>query len=440
MGAGASSGDKGKGKEVDMDVGETGVNMGSDAVPGGGEDDDEGGGGKGEKKKKNTYKHLIKGLPGACLNPLIGNVASCRSRGDRMVCPHPLSWRDLLPIRPRGSSFPRCVLLMHRCGTRKTFNEEGRLLDDHNAGSAKTTHTHTPIRHASPRRRFHSQPRRTQRRKWPRDPVFSLLTCPQWNANALVVESAQAREDRRKRVSVRTVSMRPHPLTSPSHLLCSRVQKELKRLAKAQQQQHGQQQEHVPLQAPVPTMAPATSLKSQGSGTPLGNPSTPRSGVMSGGTPRPGSAVPRPGSTISRPSTAVGTPAATPVQPVQSVAKPPVPRPGSTVPRPGSTIQGLPPRPPSTHPTTPVTSMKVSTPYGDQPRGQKRPRDEGNPSQMTNGSNGNGALNGNSNGTAPVSAGVVPPKPFLGAKAGSGGVRPRPVKKPRVVSIHLSLN
>ncbi|RXW17290.1 hypothetical protein EST38_g8566 [Candolleomyces aberdarensis] len=240
-----------------------------------------------------------------------------------------------------------------------------------------------------------------------------------WNANALVLESAQAREDRRKR-------------------------KELKRLANLakaqQQQQQGQQQEQtaqppapgVPLQAPVPTTAPVTSFKSQGSGTPLGNPSTPRSAVVSGGTPRPGSTVPRPGSTISRPGTASGTPAATPVQPVQSAAKPPVPRPGSTVPRPGSTIQGLPPRPPSTHPAPPVTSMKVSTPYGDQPRGQKRPRDEANPGQMTNGSNGNGALNGTSNGTAPVSGGVVPPKPFLSAKAGSAGVRPRPVKKQRV--------
>lgn len=29
------------------------------------DDDDVGAGGKGEKKKKNTYKHLIKGIPGA---------------------------------------------------------------------------------------------------------------------------------------------------------------------------------------------------------------------------------------------------------------------------------------------------------------------------------------------------------------------------------------
>lgn len=30
-------------------------------------DDDDGPGGKGEKKKKNSYKHLIKGVPGALM-------------------------------------------------------------------------------------------------------------------------------------------------------------------------------------------------------------------------------------------------------------------------------------------------------------------------------------------------------------------------------------
>ena len=145
MGAGASGGDKGKGKEVDMDVGETGVNMGLDAVPGGGDANDEGGGGKGEKKKKNTYKHLIKGLPGACLSLSLEMWRVVAAVEIGWFVRHPLSWQDMLPIRLRRSSFLRCVLLMHRCATRKTFNEEGRLLDNHNAGSAKTTHTHTPI-------------------------------------------------------------------------------------------------------------------------------------------------------------------------------------------------------------------------------------------------------------------------------------------------------
>ena len=47
---------KGKGKAADVDLGD-----------GGDADDDEG---KGEKKKKNTYKHLIKDIPGVLLSPL----------------------------------------------------------------------------------------------------------------------------------------------------------------------------------------------------------------------------------------------------------------------------------------------------------------------------------------------------------------------------------
>ena len=44
---------KGKGKAAEVDLGD-----------GGDGDDDEG---KGEKKKKNTYKHLIKDIPGVLL-------------------------------------------------------------------------------------------------------------------------------------------------------------------------------------------------------------------------------------------------------------------------------------------------------------------------------------------------------------------------------------
>lgn len=49
--------DKGKAKEV---VG----TPGSSGVADGGDGDDDEATGKGEKKKKNTYKHLIKGVPG----------------------------------------------------------------------------------------------------------------------------------------------------------------------------------------------------------------------------------------------------------------------------------------------------------------------------------------------------------------------------------------
>lgn len=71
-GAGASgaSGDKGKGKEVDVGMGEAGGNVGSEALPEADGDDEDGGGGKGDKKMKNSYRHLIKGLPGAFLYSL----------------------------------------------------------------------------------------------------------------------------------------------------------------------------------------------------------------------------------------------------------------------------------------------------------------------------------------------------------------------------------
>jgi hypothetical protein len=63
MGAGmpGTPGDKGKGKEVDGGM-ET---LGQDGGLGGGDGDGDDEDGKGEKRRKNSYKHLIKGLPGA---------------------------------------------------------------------------------------------------------------------------------------------------------------------------------------------------------------------------------------------------------------------------------------------------------------------------------------------------------------------------------------
>lgn len=61
--------DKGKGKEVvhgnAVSMGNTPADM--DPGDGGDGDDDDTAGGKGEKKKKNSYKHLIKGIPGVCV-------------------------------------------------------------------------------------------------------------------------------------------------------------------------------------------------------------------------------------------------------------------------------------------------------------------------------------------------------------------------------------
>ena len=48
-----------------MTMGNTPVDV--DLGDGGDGDDDDAPGGKGEKKKKNTYKHLIKGIPGVLL-------------------------------------------------------------------------------------------------------------------------------------------------------------------------------------------------------------------------------------------------------------------------------------------------------------------------------------------------------------------------------------
>ena len=58
--------DKGKGKERERDAGAAVGTPGADGAdaPDGEDDDGMGGGGKGEKKKKNSYKNLIKGVPG----------------------------------------------------------------------------------------------------------------------------------------------------------------------------------------------------------------------------------------------------------------------------------------------------------------------------------------------------------------------------------------
>jgi hypothetical protein len=63
MGGGVpgTPGDKGKGKEVDGGMEAPGQDVGMGGGDGEGDDDD----GKGEKRRKNSYKHLIKGLPGA---------------------------------------------------------------------------------------------------------------------------------------------------------------------------------------------------------------------------------------------------------------------------------------------------------------------------------------------------------------------------------------
>jgi len=167
-------------------------------------------------------------------------------------------------------------------------------------------------------------------------------------------------------------------------------------------------------------------------GTPRPASTTATNGA-SAGTARPGSTVPRPGSTV--------------------------PRPGSTVPRPGSTL----PNKPRLHPgqgQVPVkveasaTIMRAGTPMNVdqvQQRGKKREREDGSIVGM----NGVGGVNG----VAPHSSvpptglvvppapatngyingnGIAPPKMAANAKAGTAGVRPRPIKKQRMVSCSSS--
>ncbi|KAF8071919.1 hypothetical protein FPV67DRAFT_906210 [Lyophyllum atratum] len=244
--------------------------------------------------------------------------------------------------------------------------------------------------------------------------AVSLEGLKGWNPTALVLETAQAREDRKKR-------------------------KEAKRLQKLQAQAvlaaplaHPQ-----PIQAPVPTSATPSSFN-----RPPQNP-------IPNGTPRPGSTAP-----ISRPtsSTAVASaarPGSMVPRPGSAAQKSAVPRPGSTVPRPGSAM----PRPGSTRPTlppvqvpvgrvatplrsgtlgpnTPLRSAATVTPTSANPyllatdsekRGKKRERDDVMPVV-----NGIGATNGHGN------IAINSPKAVLNARAGTAGIRPRPIKKQRM--------
>ncbi|PFH53011.1 hypothetical protein AMATHDRAFT_138608 [Amanita thiersii Skay4041] len=259
-----------------------------------------------------------------------------------------------------------------------------------------------------PKQRIQIRPfdARTQRDAF----TVSLEGLKGWNIHALVLESPQAREDRKKR-------------------------KELKRMAKAQVAAAaaalqaglplpGQAQ---PIHAPVATHASARPPAAASAASPNGI-ATPRPTGAS--TPRPRGSTPRPASTIPRPAaTSTTATAGTTVAPAPVKAQPQaIPRPGSTKPiassvptnapaptRPGSTV----PMPGSVRVNTPV---RTSTPMQvDQPRGKKRERDD-----MPV----NGVPIGNVNGTVPGMNTV--PRTAIDAKAGVAGVRPRPIKKQKM--------
>ncbi|KAJ7227228.1 hypothetical protein GGX14DRAFT_418740 [Mycena pura] len=301
--------DNGKGKAREQNASPTPQTPG-DQDP----DDDDPAQTKGEKKKKNTYKHLIKGIPGK----------------------HSMKRDDYL----------------------------------------------ASIMQVPPKQRIQIVPfdLQTQRVAF----SVSLEGLKGWTTNTLIQESAQAREDRKKR-------------------------KELKRLAKMQAHLHAQ----------------AAAAAAAGSPAP----------VSAAGTPRPGAGTPRSGSTP-RPAESRHRPLVPPVAVPGRVA---TPQRQTGVATPTSALRTA-----AGTPTSAVQRTGTPHPLSAQPlsaggaaeRGIKRERE---PEVL-------GSANAVNGAAAPVSAPLVAPggqnvvngvprapvPVIAAAKAGLPGVRPRPIKKQRV--------
>ncbi|KAG6879545.1 hypothetical protein C0992_001550 [Termitomyces sp. T32_za158] len=205
--------------------------------------------------------------------------------------------------------------------------------------------------------------------------TVSLEGLKGWNPTALVIESAQVREDRKKRVRVF--------MSFSEHIMFRRLnlKKETKRLQKLQAQ--AALAASVAQPQPIPASASATSA------TTFNRPPQNPNSTFNAGVPptQPSESIlPRAGSTVPKPA---------------------VPRPGSTVPRPGS--------------TKPYTSVQTTMPRpytaaSDVQRGIKRERDDGTTAPLTNGlgvTHVNGLGNGNS---------LAMPKAIVNAKAGSADI------------------
>ncbi|KIP10988.1 hypothetical protein PHLGIDRAFT_28135 [Phlebiopsis gigantea 11061_1 CR5-6] len=302
-----TSGERGKGKEREVPPRDIASPVAGHTPGAGNDGDDEDAQGKGEKKWKNSYKHLIKGIPG-------------------------------------------------KHSTKK---------DDY-----LMTMMQIP-----PKQRIHIQPfdLRTQRDAF----SVSLDGLKGWNIGALVGDSPQAKEDRKRR-------------------------KELKKLAKTQGQ-------------------PGTILP--GVGTPSGAPATPGATATPtsvntlgrAGTPRPGlvlASQPQQAAQPTQPGHApigIGTPRINPSSTTSVTTAPPVPSARHT--------------PIPTPAPTPGTGAPV-----DGTRGLKRERED-SVGQINGGSQGQGQLPGV---TVVTNGRSKPPPAMMNAKAGNAGVRPRPIKKQRV--------
>jgi len=292
-------GDKGKGKERASPAAQTPGGDGADA-------DDEEGGTHGEKKKKNSYKHLIKGVPGK----------------------HSMKKDDYL-----------------------------------------MTMMQVPPKQRMPITQFDIK---TQREAF----TVSLDGLKGWNPNALVLESAQAREDRKKR-------------------------KELKKLAK---------QGLLPVASTsilVPPSTPSALSHPPAAATAAVNPLTPSSTTA---TPNIKPSIPRP---ASRPT----------VPPVQVPPTGRVGTPGGNTPVTGT---------PTTVTARPAVGGANGMAVGDK-RGKKRDFEEARGAVGGQSGSTGGAVTVNGNANVPGSGGGTASKAVVSAKAGIAGVRPRPVKKQRMV-------
>lgn len=179
------------------------------------------------------------------------------------------------------------------------------------------------------------------------------------------------------------------------------------------------------IQAPIPISVSAPSTISRPAApTPRPNAtSTPRptatSTPVGSSTTRPGSSVPRPGSAVPRPGTAVPRP----ITAASNLVRPPgLPQ------KPVASLQ-QPPNHLSTSASAPVMSLagQPST-----PRGIKRDRDDHAGMHTGNLVNGAPVGNGYVKGPAvPMPGADI--KPIINARAGNAGIRPRPVKKQRMV-------
>ncbi|KZT73531.1 hypothetical protein DAEQUDRAFT_754388 [Daedalea quercina L-15889] len=292
--------DKGKGKEKEMSVP---LGATPRAEPDGEEED-----GEGKKKAKNTYKQLIKGIPGK----------HSMKKDDYLMTTMQVPPKQKIRIAP--------------------FDQ------------------------------------RTQREAF----SVSLEGLKGWNINALVAESPQAREDRKKR-------------------------KELKKLAKAQGQ--------TPIVAGTPSGLPTTPAvaASLAAAAPVRT-ATPKPA----GVPRPSASIPHanvnPSHPRGRTPVGIGTPQS---MPTPGTAAIPTPAPTTAAFSPPVSTPG-----PASIPTATGAELK---------RGVKREREPtGDSARIATYKKGVSTANGNGAAAAPKPAMVV------SAKAGNAGVRPRPLKKQRM--------